>query len=492
LHEIELKFVVPPEREAAVERAMRAAGARRVRLVAHYHDTAGGDLARHGIALRLRREGRSWVQTVKAAGTSRVARIEHNVVLGRLAGAAPAIDLHRHDGTAAEALLRAALEAAGGLDAPLPPRYGVEVRRLIVDVALPEAVVEVVLDQGRLVAGDRVEPLCEVEYELKSGDASALAALARRAVDDHGLWLSVVSKAEQAERLLRTDDAAAAPAARSQAAVLQRSMTGSELARAVVQACLDPMLANASEIAAGHGGEEHVHQLRVSIRRLRTAMRELGALDRGIDAAWEVPLVAAFRRLGEWRDAATVMAAVQPQLAAAGAPPLALLAPRGDPGEVVRDAAFQRVLLAVIGYVLGGGDTGPGLASDAAQAHVRDRLRRLHRSVARDGRRFERLDEAAQHRVRKRLKRLRYLAELVSAPYPHADVERYLRQLRPAQDALGAHNDTLVAQQAYEQAARSGTPEAWFAAGWLKARQQTTARECRKALRRVDAAPVFW
>ena len=491
MHEIELKFVVPPEREAAVERAMRAAGARRVRLVAHYHDTAGGDLARHGIALRLRREGRSWVQTVKAVGKNRVARIEHNVALGRAAGGAPAIDVHRHDGTAAEALLRAALEAAGGLEARLLPRCGVEVQRLIVDVALPGAVIEVALDQGRLVAGERGVPLCEVEYELKSGDAAALAALARRAVDDHGLWLSVVSKAEQAERLLHAGDAAAAPT-RSQPPVLQRSMTGSALARAVVQSCLDPMLANASEIAAGRGSEEHVHQLRVAIRRLRTAMRELGALDRGIDVEWEAPLVATFRRLGEWRDAATVMAAVQPLLAAAGAPPLPLPAPRGDPGDAVRDAAFQRVLLALIGYGLGRGDAGPGLAPDAVHAQLRERLKRLHRSVARDGRRFERLDEAARHRVRKRLKRLRYLAEFVSALYPPVDVERYLRQLRPAQDALGLHNDTLIAQRAYEQAARAGTAEAWFAAGWLKAHQETTARACRKALRRVAAAPVFW
>ncbi len=365
-------------------------------------------------------------------------------------------------------------------------------QRLIVDVALPGAVVEVALDQGRLVAGEHTAPLCEVEYELKSGDATVLSVLARRAVDDHGLWLSVVSKAEQAERLLRTDDAAASPPARSQPPVLQRAMTGSALARAVVQSCLDPMLANASEIAAGRGSEEHVHQLRVAIRRLRTAMRELGALDRGIDAEWEAPLVATFRRLGEWRDTATVMAAVQPLLAAAGAPPLPLPAPSGDPGDAVRDAEFQHVLLALIGYVLGRGDAGPGLAPDAVRAHLRDRLKKLHRSVARDGRRFQRLDETAQHRVRKRLKRLRYLAEFVSALYPPAEVERYLRQLRPAQDALGLHNDTLVAQRAYEQAARAGAAEAWFAAGWLKAHEEKTARACCKALSRVAAAAAFW
>ena len=53
LHGFWLKFVVAPERAWALERAMRADGARLLRLVAHYHDTAGGDLASNGIALRL-------------------------------------------------------------------------------------------------------------------------------------------------------------------------------------------------------------------------------------------------------------------------------------------------------------------------------------------------------------------------------------------------------------------------------------------------------
>ena len=39
--------------------------------------------------------------------------------------------------------------------------------------------------------------------------------------------------------------------------------------------CLEQVLVNASEIAAGSSDAEHVHQLRVGIRRLRTAMREL-------------------------------------------------------------------------------------------------------------------------------------------------------------------------------------------------------------------------
>jgi len=121
----------------------------------------------------------------------------------------------------------------------------------------------------------------------------------------------------------------------------------------------------------------------------------------------------------------------------------------------------------------------------------RRRLRKLHREVVRDGRRFEALDEALQHRVRKRLKRLRYLAECVAPLFGEHAVERYLKHLRPAQDALGAHNDAHVALALYRQATERD-PKAWFAVGWLQSQQGASAAVCRRALKEVAGAPKFW
>ena len=53
------------------------------------------------------------------------------------------------------------------------------------------------------MAGDRRWPLCELEFELKGGDAEALAALAARWVARFGLTLDIRTKAERGDRLAR-------------------------------------------------------------------------------------------------------------------------------------------------------------------------------------------------------------------------------------------------------------------------------------------------
>src|SRR5207237_265256 len=57
-----------------------------------------------------------------------------------------------------------------------------------------------------------------------------------------------------------------------------RKASSGEVVRSVLASCLAQVIGNASELAAGSEDEEHVHQLRVGIRRLRTALRELQPL----------------------------------------------------------------------------------------------------------------------------------------------------------------------------------------------------------------------
>ncbi|MCR6479012.1 CYTH and CHAD domain-containing protein [Variovorax sp. ZS18.2.2] len=530
--EIEFKFQIPADRLKAVETAMRRGAVVRTRLQARYFDTADQALAAEGIVLRLRKEGRRWVQTVKATGDNALHRLEHNVDLGT-AAASPAIDPQRHQGTPVGDRLAKVLAASGA--APLVERQSTDIVRLTRDVRVTGpggAVVEMALDVGKVVAyagtADQCEsPVCELELELKRGDVQGLVSLARRWSQQHGLWFSTVSKAERGARLLaKVEVVPAVKAATPRFPEGKDKLDGRAIQQAVVASCLAQMLPNASEIAAGSSDEEQIHQLRIGIRRLRTALRELAELDAGTGlfdvAAWEPPLVEAFRALGDLRDREQVVKLAQPQLREAGAPEFDPLA--GDEaaadvrssGDIVRAPAFQSVLVSLIGFTAAAppAEPAPKATTDAeatdeappaptpmslgdARRLLRKRLQHLHKQAVRDGKRFESLDTESQHRVRKRLKRLRYLAEFV-APLFEAEgkssssaAERYLKYLRPAQDALGEFNDEAVALALYREAtARDG--RAWFAVGWFTARHEAHAKACRKALGGIEEAPRFW
>ncbi|RZL96752.1 MAG: CYTH and CHAD domain-containing protein [Variovorax sp.] len=501
--EIEFKFSIPSDRLAAVEAAVRRGAVTRTRLQARYFDTPERALAMQGVVLRLRKEGRRWVQTVKAVGEGPLQREEHEVDLGvARAGVVPQPEVQRHAGSPAGERLAALLAAAQG---PLAETYGTDIWRLKRDVRVAGGtVVELALDLGKVVAHAGTpqaceSAVCELELELKQGPVAGLVALAQRWAGQHGLWFSTVSKATRGERLLA--GANTVPAVKAEAPRLgaqDAPPDGRALQRAIVANCLAQILPNASEIADGSEDEEQVHQLRIGIRRLRTALRELDALDPSAfdGAAWEPPLVDAFRALGALRDRAQVVERMAPVLRDAGAPPIVLppeAASVRPASAVVRDAAFQAALVALIGFTAAEApvDQAAALGPKAARRLLRRRLERLHTKTLRDGERFESLPTERQHQVRKRLKRLRYLAEFVAPLFDADRAARYLDRLRPAQDALGDFNDEAVANALYREAAAHDAG-AWFAVGWFTARHPAGARACRKALQKIDAAPRFW
>lgn len=264
--------------------------------------------------------------------------------------------------------------------------------------------------------------------------------------------------------------------------------------RAMVRNCLWQVLPNASQVAAGSEDADQIHQLRVGLRRLRTILKEAQPLADGVDPAWEEPLASAFRQLGIYRDHESMAKNLQPRLLAAGGqlikswPPSteAVIAPR----ITVRDPGFQATMLSVLAFSLQP-DGEKSDDADRSRKVLSKRLEKLHQQVVADGRRFTKLPVEHQHQVRKRLKKLRYLCEFAKPLFKPGKVERYLDSLRPAQDALGTHNDDAVALESW----RRNPPveaSAWFAVGWLTANQIRTAEDCRKALKKIKGSDRFW
>lgn len=480
--EIELKFQVPVQRRAAVARAVATATAARLSLRAQYYDTAERRLAHAGLALRVRKEGRRWVQTLKGAGDGIWQRLEHEVALNVPTGTVPLAEPALHDGTPAGEALRQALG-----DGVLLPTYGTEVTRTKRLLRARGCLVELAFDQGALTAADRRWPLCEMEFELKGGDPAAMAALAARWVSRFGLTLDIRTKAERGDRLARGLRLGAPM--KAQPLALPEAVDSHVALRAVVGNCLMQVLGNASDIAHEEDtAPEHLHQLRVGLRRLRTALRELGEISAQVDPGWAESLTQLFARLGTARDRDALAQTLLPALRKAGASGLELpqIEPEPAAQAALREPATTQLWLEMVAFAAGTGISGQPFAP-----RVQQRLARLFRQVRRDAAQFAALDDVARHRLRKRVKRLRYLSEFGATLFRPKDVQAFLKRLAPAQDALGAFNDVCVARALFEPVGMDDAM-AMFALGWLAHERGDAIARCVRALAPLRKARPFW
>ena len=501
--ELELKFRLPPGARAALLKAVGNHGLATQSLAARYFDTPDALLARHRMALRLRAEDGRWVQTLKASLPDSMERLEDEVDVGPADAEPGPPDPSRHAAGEAGRRLLDLLERHPG--SVLAEGFRTEVERRKRRLESHGATIEWALDEGRVVAGGRVHAIDELELELKGGDAAGLYAAARDWVARHGLWLDTVSKAERGHLLAH--GRAHTPPARAEPPVLGSGhrLDARKMLRAIVAACLAQVLPNAAALIDGSADPEHVHQLRVGLRRLRTALREFDAQAPALAPETRQAVDAVFDAAGELRDRHVMLATLAPRLDRAGAP---LADPVGgdedsglpDLAARLRGSAFQLALLRLLAFshdaepaVEGGEPDDHGADEDgrAALPHVRRRLSKLRRQVVRDATHFDALAFDEQHRVRKRLKRLRYLASFVAPLFPKRRVSDWLEAVEPAQDALGRHIDQAVAAARFEAAAAHDA-RAWFAVGWLRARLKDSAREGRRALEKLRKADPFW
>jgi inorganic triphosphatase YgiF len=515
--EIELKFLVPQAARAGVaaELARGSATLDRTTLAAMYLDTDDRRLARAGMAWRLRREGRRWIQTLKTAGSNALERFEHEVIRPDAS-----VDASQHAGTPAGDRLIALLRRARADGVEPGVRFRTEVRRTTRRIRTRGAVVEVAFDEGRLSSVSTSQRIREIEFELVSGSPMAMLAVAERWRKRFGLVYDPRSKSERGDRL--ADGKSFPPLRKAELPSYADDATATEAFGVVLDECLAQITRNAIGVIAGDPAQrvDHVHQLRVGIRRLRTALRSFQGWVPTPPAELVDGLRALFATLGLSRDNDVLGSGVMAELAAVGAPPLTLPpGPAGpDPSDAVQAAATQRMLLAWIAWRAalvhapdetvepaeaglpaeehqaaadaGQADSGPSeaapaepvsrqanagpepAASEGARTFHRNgarRLRRWHARIVLDWESFDDLDEDGLHALRKRIKRQRYAVEFFAPFLRRRQVERYLEALAAIQDRMGTLNDLFVARARY-QALATPDPAAWFALGWLAAR----------------------
>ena len=162
-----------------------------------YYDTEDRALAAARVALRVRRDDDQFIQTLKSKGQSVAGLSERNEWDWQLSAAA--LDLTLLDDSCWPASL-------ADLDKLLlQPVFTTDFQRTKAILRwqrdAEQVEVEVALDQGQVLADGRVEPICELELELRSGPATALLELAVTLAADVALMPCDISKAERGYRL---------------------------------------------------------------------------------------------------------------------------------------------------------------------------------------------------------------------------------------------------------------------------------------------------
>ena len=433
-----------------------------------YYDTPRQELRRAGIALRLRRDAGRWVQTLKVEGTPHAglaSRAEWELpVSGRSLqpGAFPGEEIRRRTGV-----------DLARLAARLRPVFETRVMRRSGILTLKKnATAELSIDRGRIIAGRRREPISEVELELVSGDSGTLLRFAQ------GLRLPLAyeSKAERGYRL-------SAGLGRAPRKWRMPSLDPAAPAGAAFVALFSEALAQASVNAASmpaSADAEYLHQLRVALRRLRAALRAFAPVVEGAK-----PLRKALARLlpalGDARDRDVLVQTLED----AGAPAPLLRKARRERARarraalaVVTSAQFRGFFFDALRWL----ESRPPAPAVRLLQLAPARMERLHAQVLADP---HPTTAKRRHKLRIRIKRLRYACEFFAPCFAPGAVKRYLARLTRVQDLLGELNDITVAGRLLAQFGAAPP-------GRLETRERRLARSLEGELQRFRSEPPCW
>ncbi len=175
--EVELKLrLLDPESWASVFAApalaeLDAAALENKRMEACYYDSSDQALQHAGVAYRIRLEGGQWVATVKAGGTSAGGLHQRREWNSRIAEPLASIEYFQQ--TEAGLLLSRILG-----DKSLVSVFTTSFDRQTLKIEVPDgSQVELAVDKGLILAGDRQELIAEIELELLTGNPAAVLRL---------------------------------------------------------------------------------------------------------------------------------------------------------------------------------------------------------------------------------------------------------------------------------------------------------------------------
>lgn len=379
----------------------------------------------------------------------------------------------------------------------LSPIYTIETSQRLWMVQIRSAQVEVILDEGRIVTGDgasqRIHRFCEVELRLHQGQSAALYGVAR--LLSRLLRLHPVSDTlTQRAKALCTSEVAGPVKARRIKVDAKDSVIS--VFKQLVWTCLDQLRANEAGVFAPNN-VEFVHQARVSLRRLRTALKLFGTeLPPEFADKWSLAWRDVGEQLGNARNWDVFCTEIFPDIETdlGNIPDVSSLR---EFAQIEREKAHaqtqawmrgRRYSLTMVAFceaLLALPDRKEGRISDFADNALKKRYKRFCRGA----KVAQTLTAEARHEVRIDLKKLRYTIDFFESLYPQKQLKPFLTGLAETQELLGHMNDLVTCESLL--ALRPGAPLD-LPVAWTKGRMSAYLETLPAALKPVLGAKPPW
>jgi inorganic triphosphatase YgiF len=382
----------------------------------------------------------------------------------------------------------------------LKPVFVTEFDRTLWPLRIGESSVQLSVDRGAINAGTSRERICELELELVEGSVATLFDLASELQGELMLRPMSRSKAERGYALAGVEFA---PVKASPIA-LDPQMSCERAAIAILAAGSAQLQANEHGMLTS-ADPEYLHQMRVAVRRLRSALAVFkDALPDEPFAALRRELKWLGRRLGVARDRDVLQTELLPPFKRAvgrsstmesldGAMEKSRAQANRSARTAVRSRRYAALLLGM-GRALSVADW--RIAGERGNEDVLPFSARLLEArfdaVVKRGAKLEKQSAKELHALRIAIKKLRYALEFFAALYPGESAKSFRARAVDLQDCLGTINDQAGMQRLIEGA--GPWPERFVATleGWC-ARVVFEQRERLRGLwRSFRRARRFW
>lgn len=407
------------------------------RQISVYFDTPKSKLRRNGWVLRVRQVDGRFVQTIKRSGASPipVERDEWEEEVSALKPDPKAI---------AKSPLAELVKARQFRQ--LEPICRCDVDRSTRLISSGKGSFELTYDEGLVEARDACEPIHEIELELKDGELGSLLASARKIVSRAPVKIGVMAKSERGFALAERKPSAPAKAT---PVVLDANMSVAEGFATVAAGCLKHFRMNEPLLIAERDAEA-LHQLRVSVRRLRSAIWLFRPAIRDNKlTGFQDQLRKFTRELGAARNIDVILATL----------------PLNDPArghleddrkriytKIIRkldSRGFRLFIFDLFAWVQSGKwRVGKKACGPLMQFAIR-RLDRLWLSIERRSNQIGRLSDGERHKLRIDTKKMRYAVEFLAEPFRRLadDRTKFVNAAENIQDRLGELNDLATRQE---------------------------------------------